>query len=270
MPPTTTTPRCPTPPSVATAAGRAQRRDAQEQSGAARSRLRPARRRNPRRRVPRAASRTRRCSVFIHGGCWQRNSKDIFPCMMAGPAGHGFDTAMIGYTLCPDVTLTELVAETHCARSATLSRKEGPTPRLRRGQAHRVGLVGGRRIHRVGAAARRGRCRARDQRHLRRRAVPAELSERQAQSGRRARPRPNEPDPASGKAQGAGDGGVRHRRVAGIAAAVARLSSGPRRSRPAEHAAAAEPCNHFSIMDELEKPDGRLTAALNNLIVALG
>jgi hypothetical protein len=31
-----------------------------------------------------------------------------------------------------------------------------------------------------------------------------------------------------------------------------------------------ETCNHFSIMDELEKADGRLTAALNSLIVALG
>ena len=30
-----------------------------------------------------------------------------------------------------------------------------------------------------------------------------------------------------------------------------------------------EPCNHFSIMDELEKASGRLTAALNSLIVAL-
>mgnify|MGYP002652042355 CR=1 FL=1 len=52
---------------------------------------------------------------FIHGGYWQRNSKDIFSCMMAGPMAKGFDTAMIGYTLCPDVTLTELVAEIHAA-----------------------------------------------------------------------------------------------------------------------------------------------------------
>ena len=31
-----------------------------------------------------------------------------------------------------------------------------------------------------------------------------------------------------------------------------------------------DPHNHFSIMDELEQPSGRLTGALNNLIVALG
>jgi acetyl esterase/lipase len=62
--------------------------------------------------------------VFIHGGYWQRNSKDMFACMMAGPLAKGCDAAMIGYTLCPDVTLTELVAETHAA--IRYLRKEGP------------------------------------------------------------------------------------------------------------------------------------------------
>jgi acetyl esterase/lipase len=44
--------------------------------------------------------------------------------MMTGPLAKGFDAAMIGYTLCPDVTLTELVAETHAA--IRYLRKEGP------------------------------------------------------------------------------------------------------------------------------------------------
>lgn len=53
--------------------------------------------------------------VFIHGGYWQRNSKEIFSCMAEGPLAIGFDAAVIGYTLAPEVTLTEIVAETHAA-----------------------------------------------------------------------------------------------------------------------------------------------------------
>lgn len=53
--------------------------------------------------------------VFIHGGYWQRNSKEIFSCMAEGPLAQGFDVAVVGYTLAPDATLTEIVAETHAA-----------------------------------------------------------------------------------------------------------------------------------------------------------
>ena len=63
--------------------------------------------------------------VLIHGGYWQRNHKDMFACMAEGPISKGFDVAVIGYTLCPEVTLTELVAETHAA--IRWLRKEGPS-----------------------------------------------------------------------------------------------------------------------------------------------
>jgi arylformamidase len=63
--------------------------------------------------------------VLIHGGYWQRNHKDMFACMAEGPLSKGFDVAVIGYTLCPEVTLTELVAETHAA--IRWLRKEGPS-----------------------------------------------------------------------------------------------------------------------------------------------
>jgi arylformamidase len=36
--------------------------------------------------------------VFIHGGYWQRNSKEIFGCMAEGPLAVGFDAAVVGYT----------------------------------------------------------------------------------------------------------------------------------------------------------------------------
>ena len=53
--------------------------------------------------------------VFIHGGYWQRNSKDIFSCMADGPLARGFDVALIGYTLAPEATLTEIVEEARAA-----------------------------------------------------------------------------------------------------------------------------------------------------------
>jgi len=51
------------------------------------------------------------CLVFIHGGYWQRNSKDQFANLVAGPYAHGWAGALPGYTLAPDATLTEIAAE---------------------------------------------------------------------------------------------------------------------------------------------------------------
>ena len=44
--------------------------------------------------------------VFIHGGYWQRNTKEMFACMAEGPLAAGFDAALIGYTLAPEARLT--------------------------------------------------------------------------------------------------------------------------------------------------------------------
>lgn len=55
--------------------------------------------------------------VFIHGGYWQRNAKEDFACMAIGPLARGFDVAMVGYTLTPDATLIEIVAEIDAALS---------------------------------------------------------------------------------------------------------------------------------------------------------
>jgi arylformamidase len=41
------------------------------------------------------------CLVFIHGGYWQRNSKDMFANVIAGPYAHGWAAALPGYTLAP-------------------------------------------------------------------------------------------------------------------------------------------------------------------------
>lgn len=55
--------------------------------------------------------------VFLHGGYWQRNSKEIFSCMAEGPLAHGFDVAVPGYTLAPTASLTQIVGEIRTAIS---------------------------------------------------------------------------------------------------------------------------------------------------------
>jgi arylformamidase len=51
--------------------------------------------------------------LFIHGGYWQMRAKEAFTLFAAGPMAHGINVALIGYTLAPDATLDEIVAEIH-------------------------------------------------------------------------------------------------------------------------------------------------------------
>ena len=53
--------------------------------------------------------------VYIHGGYWQRNAKEFYACLAEGPLARGIDVALIGYTLAPDATLTEIVVEARAA-----------------------------------------------------------------------------------------------------------------------------------------------------------
>jgi acetyl esterase/lipase len=51
--------------------------------------------------------------LFIHGGYWQTRAKEVFTIVAEGPMAHGINVALIGYTLAPDATLDEIVAEIH-------------------------------------------------------------------------------------------------------------------------------------------------------------
>jgi len=53
--------------------------------------------------------------VFIHGGYWQMRSKETFTFAAAGPLAHGIGMALVGYTLAPDATLDEMAAEIRAA-----------------------------------------------------------------------------------------------------------------------------------------------------------
>jgi arylformamidase len=60
--------------------------------------------------------------LLIHGGYWQMRSKDFFTCFAAGPMAHGINVAVIGYTLAPEATLDEIVAEMHAGVDALVAK----------------------------------------------------------------------------------------------------------------------------------------------------
>jgi arylformamidase len=51
--------------------------------------------------------------LFIHGGYWQMRAKENFALFAEGPMAHGINVALLGYTLAPDATLDDIVAEVH-------------------------------------------------------------------------------------------------------------------------------------------------------------
>jgi arylformamidase len=75
--------------------------------------------------------------VYIHGGYWQRNAKEFYACLAVGPMAHGIDVALVGYTLAPEATLTQIVDEIRSA--IRWLRSEGP----RRGIASGKLMVSG-------------------------------------------------------------------------------------------------------------------------------
>ena len=62
--------------------------------------------------------------VFIHGGYWQRNEKERFAFVSAGPRARGINVAVPGYTLAPQASLTDIVAEV-CAALTFLQASAG-------------------------------------------------------------------------------------------------------------------------------------------------
>jgi arylformamidase len=51
------------------------------------------------------------CLVFIHGGYWQRNRREDFAALTEGILAQGWSAALPGYTLAPDASLTDIVGE---------------------------------------------------------------------------------------------------------------------------------------------------------------
>ena len=55
------------------------------------------------------------CFVHIHGGYWQRGSKEIFACLAEGALARGWSAALPGYSLAPEATLTQITKELRTA-----------------------------------------------------------------------------------------------------------------------------------------------------------
>lgn len=51
------------------------------------------------------------CLVFIHGGYWQKNSREVFAAYAEGAVALGWSVALPSHTLAPDATLSQIVAE---------------------------------------------------------------------------------------------------------------------------------------------------------------
>jgi arylformamidase len=49
--------------------------------------------------------------LFIHGGYWQMNDKELFSFVAEGPLAHGINVAIVEYTLAPAVRLDAICAE---------------------------------------------------------------------------------------------------------------------------------------------------------------
>jgi len=205
--------------------------------------------------------------VFIHGGYWQRNAKDMFACMADGPLARGCDVALIGYTLAPDVTLTEIVAETHAA--IRWLRREGP----RRGVAtSKLVLSGWSAGGHLTAAA------------LHMDEVDAGLAISGIYDVEPCRLNYLNEKLRLSATEAKATSPILHlsprKAPLTVAFGTAELPELQRQSRDYHQARLdaglpsrllpLDPHNHFSIMDELAAPQGRLTGAANDLIVALG
>ena len=55
------------------------------------------------------------CFVHIHGGYWQRNSRERLACLAEGALAHGWSAALPGYTLAPNASLTQITSELRMA-----------------------------------------------------------------------------------------------------------------------------------------------------------
>lgn len=64
--------------------------------------------------------------VFVHGGYWMRFDKSSWSHLAAGVLSRGWAVAMPSYTLCPEVRITDIVAQVGHAVTAIAARVAGP------------------------------------------------------------------------------------------------------------------------------------------------
>ena len=68
------------------------------------------------------------CLVFIHGGYWQRNSREGFSCIVEGALAMGWSAALPSHTLAPEENMTTIAAEMR--QALDWLQQEGPSQGL--------------------------------------------------------------------------------------------------------------------------------------------
>ena len=203
------------------------------------------------------------CLVFIHGGYWLRNSRELFAAYAEGLALAGWSVAMPGYTLAPQASLTAIVREIGAALDWLAD--HGPA----HGVAGPVVVSGWSAGAQLAALHLGHRLRCGGPRHIRRLrswAAPRHRPQRRAEAHatRRSRPcrrcgsPPTSPKPLA------------------IAYGTRELPALVHDSRKlhALRAAAHAPgpllpiagADHFTILEELRRPGGELVRAAQRLI----
>ncbi len=214
-----------------------------------------------------AAPPGRATLIFIHGGYWQMNAKENFAFVAEGPLAHGINVASLGYTLAPDAGMDQIAGEIRAAiawLSGNLARYGADPSRLYASGwsagGHLTALAmsdprirGGLAVSGIYDLEPMRRCYLNDKLGL------------DAAAAQRNSPLFHLPENAG-------------RLVVTVGAAE--LPELQRQS--AEYFAAwtahgliadfvALPgCNHFSAIEELARPEGRLVAALRQLIADTG
>ena len=201
--------------------------------------------------------------LLIHGGYWQMRSKDFFTCFAAGPIAHGINVAAIGYTLAPDATLDDIVGEIHAGVDALVD------------QAGALGIDAGRIV--VSGWSAGGHLTATTLSHpkvkggvaisgiydlepIRASYLNEKLQLDEAMSKRQSPlmqgAGPNKP---LALVVGSAELPILRQQTADLA--VHRIQHG----RPVSYEEIPG-ADHFSIMAELEKPDGRITMLIRDLV----
>ena len=62
-----------------------------------------------------ASDRDAPCMIHLHGGYWQRGSREQYACLAEGALARGWSVALPGYTLAPEASLTQIITELRTA-----------------------------------------------------------------------------------------------------------------------------------------------------------
>lgn len=210
-----------------------------------------------------AAERGAPCLVFIHGGYWQRNRREDFACFAEGALGAGWSVALVGYTLAPDASVERIAGE--IGRALDWLAAEGAAhgvagPVLLSGWSaggHLTVLHAGHRSVRAALAI----SGIFDLEPIRGTTLNEKLALTDDQIARFSPIRLPHPATPLAVAYGTGELPELQRQSRDFhAARSAAGGAGP--------LLPIEGKNHFDIMEELRRPDGRLLAAARDLLGA--